>query len=100
MKLRGLLLTLALMLGAATTQAETVAGSKFSIPFPFYAGGKLMPAGRYRVLEDTGSARAVLTNVQTGERIHLLMSMGNHQPGRAKLTFQSGKNGYSLKAVS
>jgi hypothetical protein len=85
----------------STLQATVLRSDKVDIPFAFSVSKhKTMPAGQYRVEQNTDSEIATLINTKTGERIQMLSPHNTHHEGKAQLVFESNPAGHTLKAIS
>ena len=73
---------------------------KISIPFAFHAGNIALPAGEYRLERVFGKEVVSLVNLKTGQRVQLLRQDAGGTPGKARLQFEVGPGGYSLKKLS
>ena len=94
-------LCVAFLLTGTTLQAAPVTAEKVEIPFDFHVQKhKIMPAGEYRVEQSAGSALVVLVNTKTGERVQMLSSANEHQPGKIRLVFEHTASGSVLKSIS
>ncbi|HXB69991.1 MAG TPA: hypothetical protein VNY05_17185 [Candidatus Acidoferrales bacterium] len=99
--------TFALALGLtamfATSSLSAQAGvysDKISIPFAFHVDKVALPAGEYRLERVFGKDIVSLVNLRTGQRVQILRQEAASTPGKSKLTFESGPQGYSLKKLS
>ena len=71
-----------------------------AIPFDFYAGNKLIPAGDYRV--ESAGAVVLLRDASTGNSVAALMTVGTisrDKPGEARLNFGHYGAEYFLTSV-
>jgi hypothetical protein len=91
----------AVILGGCALKATTVKSEKFEIPFEFQVQNqKTLPAGEYRVEQESGSELATLVNTKTGERVNFLRPATTHQQGKTHLVFENKAGGHNLKQVS
>lgn len=90
----------ALILGASSLHATTLKSEKFEIPFEFKVQKhQTLPAGEYEVQQASDSNFAILRNRKTGERVQFLRPSNTHEEGKARLVFENGENGHSLKRI-
>lgn len=87
------------MASAAPTYAKSVDGTKAQVPFDFYIGDRLAPAGEYgvRALNDDESALRIC-NGRQGNTV-LTNSASEMGKGRARLVFHKYGDQYFLVAV-
>jgi hypothetical protein len=96
-----LALGLTAMFATSQLSAQQAAYSeKVYIPFAFHVAKVTMPAGEYRIEQGFGKDIAMLVNLQTGQRVQILRQEASRMPGKAKLVFETGPRGYSLKTLS
>ncbi|HEY1336904.1 MAG TPA: hypothetical protein VGF59_05310 [Bryobacteraceae bacterium] len=88
-----------LALTATAAYATDYRSENVNIPFDFKVEGKSLPAGVYRTSETFGSGIITLVNTETGQRVTVLRAAARRSPGRVRLVFQSGQEGYRLKVV-
>lgn len=98
-------LTLALgvtaVLATNPLSAQTALRSEtVTIPFAFHVQDASLPAGEYRLESIFGKDIVILINVQTGQRVQVLRHEAAGVPGKAKLIFELGAQGYTLKRLS
>jgi hypothetical protein len=93
------LLAMALM-GAALAQSSTHA-VRANIPFSFYAGGKVLPAGEYTISINMENHLAIIGQKATGRSSFLLGSADDSsRDERAVLVFKLGEDEtYALREV-
>jgi hypothetical protein len=70
------------------------------IPFAFHVDKVGMPAGEYRLERVFGKDTVNLINLQSGQRVFIVSHEATRPPGKAKLVFETGPQGYSLKKLS
>jgi hypothetical protein len=72
-----------------------------NIPFSFYAGGKILPAGTYTLAVNRGSNNVVILQKDTGIGTFLLGSpRDGSRNGRSLLTFRANSEGtYVLQKI-
>jgi hypothetical protein len=87
----------AVVLTAGTAQAEIRRSQPISIPYEFQVDKTKMPAGEYRVEQDSMSEFALLVNNKTGERVFFLRPKNVRTPGKATLTLVPGETGVKVK---
>lgn len=98
------LMTLSLLVSAATVSpalAKSVDGMKAQIPFDFYVGDRLAPAGEYTVSALTGDEAVLrICNGRQGNTV-LTNSTSERSEGRghARLVFRKYGDQYFLTAV-
>ena len=96
-----LALGLTAMFATSQLSAQQSANSeKVFIPFAFHVAKVMLPAGEYRIEQAFGKDIAMLVNMQTGQRVQILRQEANHVPGKAKLVFETGPQGHTLKTLS
>jgi hypothetical protein len=94
-------LGLTAMFATSSLSAQAAMNSKkISIPFAFHVDKVAMPAGEYRLEQEFGKEIVTLVNLQTGQRVQLLRHEAASTPGKSKLFFETGPQGYSLKKLS
>jgi hypothetical protein len=98
---------LALSLGLTATvvinplSAQTVVRSQtITIPFAFRVQNFPMEAGEYRLEEVFGKEIMTLVNLHSGRRMQILRQEASRVPGKPKLIFELGPQGYTLKRLS
>jgi hypothetical protein len=70
-----------------------------SVPFAFHVGNHYLPAGKYRLeQETTGSPSYYLKNVKTGKSL-MVMCMTGDSKRPTQLIFEKDEAGYALKKV-
>ena len=79
---------------------QAVYADTVTIPFAFHVEKVALPAGEYRLERVFGKEIVALVNLQTGQRVQLLSHEATRTNGKAKLVFESGPQGYSLKKLS
>jgi hypothetical protein len=79
---------------------ESVYSNKVAIPFAFHVEKVALPAGEYRIERVFGKEIVTLVNLQTGQRVQILWPEATRTPGKSKLVFETGPQGYSLKKLS
>ena len=79
----------------AGVHSETV-----SIPFAFHVEKVALPAGEYRLERVFGKDIVTLVNLRSGQRVQILSHEATRTNGKAKLVFETGPSGYSLKSLS
>jgi hypothetical protein len=87
----------------ATSQLSAQSGmysEKVSIPFAFHVAKVTLPAGEYRIEQAFGKDIVMLVNMQTGQSVQILRQEASRTPGKAKLVFETGPQGYKLKTLS
>jgi hypothetical protein len=97
-----LALGLTAMFATSSLSAQDIGMSsqKVSIPFAFHVEKVALPAGEYRIERAFGKEIVTLVNLQTGQRVQILWPDATRTPGKAKLVFETGPQGYSLKKLS
>jgi len=96
-----LALGLTAMFATTPMHAQTAVQSEtLTIPFAFHVQNVAMPAGQYRLESVFGKDIVTLVNMQTGRRVQILRQEAARTQGKAKLTFEQGPNGYTLKRLS
>jgi len=93
-------LGLASIFAASNLSAAHYVTENISVPFEFHVDKVTLPAGEYRVEQDTGKSLIAIVNVHTGRRIHMFRDNADRTPGRAKLIFEPTGRGYKLARVS
>ena len=83
-------------------QASTVTSDKFKIPFEFQVqqSHRILPAGEYRIQENSDSAVVFLENTKTGERVQFIRRAPADHHGKAHLMFESVDRVQVLKGIS
>jgi len=101
--IRVFILTLGLTATVAISplSAQTVVRSQtITIPFAFHVQSLPMPAGEYRLEEVFGKETMTLVNLHSGRKIQILRHEASRVPGKPKLIFELGPQGYTLKRLS
>ena len=96
------LLALSVLVSMATVApayAKSVDGIKTQVPFDFYIGDRLAPAGEYAVTSLTGDESALrICNGRQGNTV-LTNSASERGEGRSRLVFHKYGDQYFLTAV-
>jgi len=95
-----LALGLTATLATSSLFAQQGVYQKVNIPFAFFVERTALPAGDYRIEPIFGKEIVSLVNLTTGQRVNILPSEGVRLSGKAKLVFEVGPRGYSLKKMS
>jgi hypothetical protein len=95
-----LICVLGLGLGARAQEQDTVVTN---VPFDFVAGGKVLPAGNYRVMRvqpSSGSRELEISSFETGASVFLIPTVFDDvQSGHAQLNFEHLGDEYFLSAI-
>ena len=87
------------MANASPALAKSVDGVMAQIPFDFYIGDRLAPAGKYAVTSLTGDEAVLrICNGRQGNTV-ITNSASERGQGRARLVFHKYGDQYFLKAV-
>lgn len=95
-----LALGLTATLATSSLFAQEAVSQKIYIPFAFHVERTALPAGEYRIEQVFGKEIVSLVNVRTGQRVQIIWPEGSRVEGKAKLYFEVGQQGYSLKKLS
>jgi hypothetical protein len=87
----------AVVFTAGTAQAEQRRSQPVTIPHDFQVDNVKLPAGEYRVEQDTMSEFAALVNNKTGQKVIFLRPRNTRTPGKVYVKLQPGKNGVQVK---
>jgi hypothetical protein len=95
-----LICVLGLGLGARAQEQDTVVTN---VPFDFVAGGKVLPAGNYRVMRvrpSSGSQDLEISSYETGVSVFVIPTvLDDAQSGHAQLKFEHLGDTYFLNAI-
>jgi|SRR6266404_3084095 len=94
-----LICILGLGLGARAQEGDTVIAK---VPYDFVVGGRVLPAGKYRVsrVNTTGSRELEISSYETGAGAFLIPTFfDDAQTGHAQLNFEHVGAKYFLSAV-
>jgi len=92
-------LCLCALCGAKSLNATDRVSENMKIPFVFTVDKVTLPAGEYRVQQEFGKDVVSILNINTGRRVRILRDSSKHVPGRARLMFEHGEQGYRLAKV-
>jgi len=93
--------TFALLLGVATSNAQTAKFS-VSVPFDFEVGGQHMPAGEYALATNADGYRLMIEGVNNSARAQVMTnSIGTKHPGEepSRLVFRNVGNQHYLVQI-
>jgi hypothetical protein len=87
-------------LGVAPALAQMRTIVKADIPFDFVVRGKLLPAGEYSIMQDSGSPAISVRNASTGESSFALTGwVAKAEYDETKLVFHLAGDRYYLASV-
>ncbi len=100
-KIRSLAMAVALsaaaFVGTGSLHAAYAPSEKVKVDFDFRVYGKLLPAGEYKILQDTQSNFVLLTNTRTGQTVQVVRSVVRQSADKHYLHFERNQNGYRLR---
>jgi hypothetical protein len=95
-----LICVLGLGLGAHAQEQDTVVTN---VPFDFIAGGKVLPAGNYRVMRvrpSSGSRELEISSFETGASVFVIPTVFDDvQSDKAQMNFEHLGGAYFLSAI-
>lgn len=87
----------AVVLSTGTAYAEQHRSRTVTINHDFLVDNTRMPAGDYRVYQDTMSEFASLVNTKTGQKVLFLRPRNIRTPGQVTVMFVPAENGVKIK---
>lgn len=82
---------------AGTAQAEHRRSQPVVISQEFHVDNVKMPAGEYRIEQDSMSEFAALVNTETGKKVLFLRPRNLRTPGKVTVRLKPGKSGMEAK---
>jgi len=87
------------LLTAAAVMAQDYGWMKATIPFAFHAGGKVLPAGVYRVHLDRGLGVMAIRGTDGGAFFQAIRVEAKNVPERSALVFNQYNQTYYLSEI-
>ena len=87
----------AAFVGTGSLQAAYAPAQKVKVDFDFRVYQKVLPAGEYRVEQDTASNIVLLVNTKTGQRVQIFRSVVQESADKHYLKFEHDQSGYRLR---